>query len=202
MVDIGGIYFQTLLVPLVYMIYLLCGDLIFLYTIYAITASSVTSLNPLLRFDGYWLASDLAGVPNLRKRSASVLRYLLQRLIKGERAAMPLFLQVTTKTKYFLYAYTVFCNLFFALFIYQIVLYLPELIRTYPSLLSSCLMKVVNDINIWSLNVVLYHLSPLVFPTIILFMVIIMIYRRFLHMIKWIVQRLTKTTTSVIASKE
>lgn len=44
----------------------------------ALTLLSILfNLNPFLKFDGYWIASDLLGVPNLRARTWALLRYLL-----------------------------------------------------------------------------------------------------------------------------
>lgn len=72
-VDIGGIYFQliliTLLVPLAHVggftgflpFFMLCN----LYMI-------LHNLNPLFKMDGYWLFSDLAGLPNLHRRTWDV----------------------------------------------------------------------------------------------------------------------------------
>jgi putative peptide zinc metalloprotease protein len=43
--------------------------------------------NPLLRFDGYYVFSDLIGIPNLGKRSNAYLGYLTQRYLFGEKSA-------------------------------------------------------------------------------------------------------------------
>lgn len=82
MVDIGGIYFQLLCVPILYFLYLITKSPIFLYAIYATYWTVIMALNPFLRFDGYWLVSDIAGVPNLRKRSYEAVKFLYERLTK------------------------------------------------------------------------------------------------------------------------
>jgi putative peptide zinc metalloprotease protein len=43
--------------------------------------------NPLLRFDGYYVFSDLIEIPNLGKRSNEYLGYLAQRYLFGEKSA-------------------------------------------------------------------------------------------------------------------
>ncbi|MEG3637886.1 hypothetical protein [Magnetococcus sp. PR-3] len=50
--------------------------------IFAASVSTVLfNLNPLLRFDGYYVLSDLLGVPNLFQRSRDQLKFLAQRFI-------------------------------------------------------------------------------------------------------------------------
>jgi putative peptide zinc metalloprotease protein len=41
----------------------------------------VFNLNPLLRFDGYYILSDLIGIPNLGTRSNAYFKYLVQRYV-------------------------------------------------------------------------------------------------------------------------
>ena len=52
----------------------------------------VFNANPLMRFDGYYILSDLIEIPNLRKRSVLYLQYLGRRrflgISEGEPAEM------------------------------------------------------------------------------------------------------------------
>jgi len=52
-------------------------------------ATLVFNLNPLLRYDGYYILSDLTGIPNLAMRSRELLRYLLERHVFGLRGLNP-----------------------------------------------------------------------------------------------------------------
>ncbi len=45
--------------------------------------------NPLLRYDGYYILSDLIGIPNLQSRAQSQLKYLAERYLFGCREAVP-----------------------------------------------------------------------------------------------------------------
>ncbi|HUS93025.1 MAG TPA: hypothetical protein VM695_14295 [Phycisphaerae bacterium] len=45
----------------------------------------VFNANPLLQFDGYYILSDLLGIPNLGERSRQYLQYLVKRLAWGVR---------------------------------------------------------------------------------------------------------------------
>jgi putative peptide zinc metalloprotease protein len=57
-----------------------------------LTASVSTVLfnaNPLMRFDGYYILSDLLEVPNLMQRSQSILKFLFQKFVYRIRGAVP-----------------------------------------------------------------------------------------------------------------
>jgi putative peptide zinc metalloprotease protein len=78
-VDAGGIYFQIILITAaVPLAHALNNDrrifAFVLYNLYLI----FHNLNPLFKMDGYWIFSDLAGLPNLHKRTWQVLRQTLR----------------------------------------------------------------------------------------------------------------------------
>ena len=54
----------------------------------ASVATLLFNANPLLRFDGYYILSDVLEIPNLSSRSMLYLRYLVKRLAWGVRGAM------------------------------------------------------------------------------------------------------------------
>ena len=73
-----------------------------------ITASVSTivfNINPLLRFDGYYILSDLVDIPNLHSQAAKQTLYLVERFAFGCRKAIPS-TQVLGETL-FLYVYWV-----------------------------------------------------------------------------------------------
>jgi len=47
------------------------------------------NLNPLLRYDGYYILSDLLGVPNLQQRSKDLWKFFFERLAFGARVRPP-----------------------------------------------------------------------------------------------------------------
>lgn len=55
--------------------------------------ASVTTLlfnaNPLLRYDGYYILSDITNTPNLSQRSRDVWRYIIERYVFGVRGIQP-----------------------------------------------------------------------------------------------------------------
>lgn len=52
-------------------------------------ATVVFNANPLMRFDGYYMLSDLLEVPNLMQRSNSFLKFLFQKFVYRIRNAIP-----------------------------------------------------------------------------------------------------------------
>lgn len=176
-VDSGGMYFQLLFVPILYGLFVATENHVFVLTIYALNCSIVTSLNPLFRFDGYWLASDLAGIPNLRKRAQETLRSLIGKLLKPRSAVSLPALQLRPGAKYFLYSYELVSNLFFAFFIYHIIIYLPGLVGRYPALVHEFIVSLPRDIAALNFGAIFEHLSGLLFPTLVIFMMVMMLYR-------------------------
>lgn len=49
----------------------------------ASVSTLIVNLNPLLRFDGYYMLSDLLGIPNLNQRASGQLRHLAERHLFG-----------------------------------------------------------------------------------------------------------------------
>jgi len=72
-IDAGGMYFQLLMVVPLYFACLMTGRSYWAGAIYSIDFAVLFSINPLLRFDGYWLLVDLSGVANLQRRALRLL---------------------------------------------------------------------------------------------------------------------------------
>lgn len=176
-VDIAGVYFQMLSLPVLILLYLSTYDVIYIKVIYFLSFSLVSTLNPFFRFDGYWLASDMSGIPNLRKRSSEAFSNILNKLLFKKNTKQFLFPDIKFKAKIFFLIYSVVSNLFFIVFFYFIIRSFPDLIKTYPQLLSDffrsfidCLFVGLNFKQLWS------AFSALIFPTLLLVMLFIMIY--------------------------
>jgi putative peptide zinc metalloprotease protein len=72
-VDIGGIYFQSLAASLIFLLYLQTHFVPLLTTVIASDFLCFVAINPFLRFDGYWLLADALAVPNLKDLSKKLL---------------------------------------------------------------------------------------------------------------------------------
>jgi hypothetical protein len=103
--------------------------------------SLLANLNPLFRFDGYWLISDLLGIPNLRRASmataARAWRYVSRRLARTEGAsAAPVFApELAPRMAALLLLYGVASVGFFVEYFGRLFLALPTYaVKVYPSL--------------------------------------------------------------------
>lgn len=80
--DLGGIYFNAVFCVVLAAIYRITGYAPLILGVAATTILMLEQLLPFVRFDGYWIVSDLAGVPDLFPRLAGALRRLV--LVRGK----------------------------------------------------------------------------------------------------------------------
>lgn len=67
-VDLGGVYFQSIMLIAIDAYALASGNPLALKLVWLITFAMLFTLNPVFKFDGYWLLSDLSGLHNLHKK--------------------------------------------------------------------------------------------------------------------------------------
>jgi putative peptide zinc metalloprotease protein len=75
--DLGGLYFNVLCLLTAGWVYLATGNGLFLLVVLVMHLEMAQQLVPAVRFDGYYILADLAGVPDLFARVRPVLRSLL-----------------------------------------------------------------------------------------------------------------------------
>ena len=80
LIDVAGVYMQGLWVSALMVWHASSGHAVLLVAALSSTISILWNLNPFLRMDGYWLASDLLGVANLRATAQSLLADMWTRL--------------------------------------------------------------------------------------------------------------------------
>lgn len=88
LVALGGVYFEAMLAVAAGFAWLVLNDgplrVLALYLIVVTTVSTLLiNLNPLLRFDGYYVLADTWGVANLHEQSRRVLWGPLRRWVRG-----------------------------------------------------------------------------------------------------------------------
>lgn len=74
--DLGGLYFNVLVVVALAAVYLQTGHGLALLAVLLTHLQMLQQLVPIIRLDGYWVLSDVAGVPDLFARLGPVLRSL------------------------------------------------------------------------------------------------------------------------------
>ncbi len=90
MVMLGGMYFESLVaIPSIFLWAAMpnsfIGSCAYQLIFMAGLATLLFNANPLMKFDGYFILSDLVGVPNLRKKSIQHFQGFLQRWLLGIR---------------------------------------------------------------------------------------------------------------------
>lgn len=110
-VDLGGVYFQQIAFLLFAGLALASGSSECLAVCFAIDTMSIVALNPIFRFDGYWLLTDWLGLGNLQGLALTYLKHLLLRPAERSRARLRSLSR--SKTLVFI-LYAALCNLFLA----------------------------------------------------------------------------------------
>jgi len=88
-VDLGGIFFQLLAAAAYAAAYSVSHWEPLRVAVLMIAGSVVFSLNPIFKFDGYWVVADALGVTNLGQQPSRVLRHTLDRLRRRPVAPLP-----------------------------------------------------------------------------------------------------------------
>lgn len=133
-VDLGGVYFQAILSTVLVVLYAVTRHAFLAGAVILTNAMIVYNLNPLLKFDGYWLLSDLVGIPNLHKR---VWAYFKGWLHIGPRAVP----DTPRAEKLVFKLYALALLIFVCYFGWALIRYAPGLARSYPRLVGSTLEK-------------------------------------------------------------
>jgi len=146
-VDLAGMYFQLLVTIPVSLLFHFTREPVWLLLFLELDAMILFSLNPFLRFDGYWLCSDLLRVPNLRSRSQLLMKTLRNRLLnRSSLPATPL-LEISPGARLGLTLYSVGSYLFGGLVFLFLCRVLPARVQTLPSEVENLIEDALGD---WS----------------------------------------------------
>jgi len=88
-VDIAGIYFQCLFLLTVAAVWLVHPSATLLLALWASHFLVLSTLNPVLKYDGYWLLSDLSGRHNLHQQMRESARSCWRKLMRRADAFWP-----------------------------------------------------------------------------------------------------------------
>ncbi len=106
-VNLGGVYFQMiLLIPLYIAYYITHSDLL-AYLLLSFNLNFIVVLNPFFKFDGYWILSDILGVPNLRKKGIEYLLYCIKQIFGKCVDEKPYFMYYSKARRYVSIVYSI-----------------------------------------------------------------------------------------------
>lgn len=121
MVDIGGIYFQSLIALLTYIIAMLVHSELLMTCVIISIMQIVSNLNPFIRMDGYWILSDSLGVTNINNEILNQYRVLFYNIIHKEKK--PMSLKRTQRVFIYIYSILLLIFLIYFLFVMSVTLY-------------------------------------------------------------------------------
>lgn len=147
-VNIAGVYFQLICMIPIIIGFMLTGNDILRYMIIIMNFGFVMTLNPFFKFDGYWLTSDILGVPNLRQRSKELVAYYINKVRRRPALEKPYLMQMRKKSKWGFTAYAVVVNLFMAYyFLYILPLFIYNFALSFPMESKQLVMYLANNVT-------------------------------------------------------
>lgn len=147
-VNMAGVYFQCYLLIGLMIGFIFTGNDILRYLILIINLGFLMTLNPFFKFDGYWIASDLLGVPNLRTRSKELLAYWYKRMRKLPITQEPYLLRIRPAAKYGLLIYSIVVNLFMGFYFFYIIPnFLYRFVSTFPDAVNELILYLSNGMT-------------------------------------------------------
>ena len=178
-IDIGGIYFQSIAASVLFLIYLQTQSLPVLSTVLASDVLSIVALNPFLRFDGYWLVADALAVPNLHRLSRKLWAQVLLRL-RGRRIQASQAAPLSRMRTILVLLYGLLRNIFWLLLVTLLILKTPTLLLSLWKILSQLSLTELEGLRTANIPLVvaslirlgLFTLMSLAFGTIFLGLVL------------------------------
>ena len=147
-VNIAGVYFQCTFLSVLLIIYFIINSEIVKYMILIMNLNFLITLNPFFKFDGYWIISDMLGIPNLNDRSKELIVYLGRRFLRLPICGVPYLMQINKMVRCSLLIYAVLVNLFMAFyFFYVIPKFFYSFIYSFPEQLKQLIMYLSNRIT-------------------------------------------------------
>jgi putative peptide zinc metalloprotease protein len=120
-VNMAGIYFQLIMLIPFFLIYFLTSNTVLKWFLLTVNFNLFVTLNPFFKFDGYWIISDLLGVPNLRKRSGELISYFFKKMFHYKTDKSLYLFRIKNKERVALIIYTVIVNLFFGFYFFFLI---------------------------------------------------------------------------------
>ena len=147
-VNIAGVYFQLMCIIPIIICFMLTDSDVLHYMIIIMNFGFVMTLNPFFKFDGYWMASDILGVPNLRQRSKEIIRYYINKLRRRSIGEMSYMQRMKKKAKWGFAVYAIVVNLFMAYyFLYVLPLFIYNFALSFPMEAKQLIMYLANNVT-------------------------------------------------------
>ncbi len=140
-VDIGGVYFQQLAFAAFALVGLLLTSSEFVIVCRFIDLMCLLALNPVFRFDGYWLLSDWLGLPNLHKLALGHLKGLLGKAFGRPPKTAGALPPLRRHAYWTFFAYALLCNLFLFALVWLVAGYIHSATTRLPAVVPGLIQS-------------------------------------------------------------
>lgn len=144
-VNLAGVYFQMYILLALLALFYVTGSDTVRYMTLTLNLGFIMTLNPFFKFDGYWIASDVLGIPNLRSRSKELLGYVYRRMRGRVADETPYLLQTNRLGRYGLLVYAVVVNLFMGYYFFYILpKFMVDFVASFPDEIHQLVLYMSN----------------------------------------------------------
>lgn len=144
--NMGGIFAEILYASTLILGFLITKNTLFYAAGISLAFMVIWEFNPFVRFDGYWILSDLTETPNLVQKSKAILKTVFDRL----KSHTKLFL---SKKEVWLFLYGLINTSFFIFFMAYTIYSFREYIVLFPQIIYETLKKWLGgNFDIGSIN--------------------------------------------------
>lgn len=138
LVSAAGIYVELILASFATFLWAvvqpgMLQQVLFNVMVIASVSTVVFNANPLMRFDGYYIATDLLEIPNLQPKSRAFIGYKVKQLLFGRNAPDPVLSRMPLpKRRFWLFYFYAIASYFYGYFvIYKITMYMSLKLAPY-----------------------------------------------------------------------
>ena len=135
--NMGGIFAEILYASILLLVFFTTKNSVFYIVSSSVFVMTIWQFNPFVRFDGYWILSDITETPNLLIKSKSTLKIVFERT----KNRTQLFL---SKKEVWLFLYGLINTSFFIFFMAYTIYSFREYILVFPQLIYETLKKWLN----------------------------------------------------------
>lgn len=166
-VDLGGVYLQSIFLIMVDIHALTYGGDFSYKLIWLITFTMLFTLNPVFKFDGYWLLSDLSGLHNLHQQVRESSARVLATVFRFKNTAVT---SIGRQQQIILFAYTMLSTSYFLYFAWFLLNEIRLITIHFPAKLSVDIQKIfLTKSYSWELTLSFWYvICDLVWPALIL----------------------------------
>jgi len=147
-IDIAGMYFQLLISCILVIIYSISANEWMLYASLVNIISFLPNLNPFVRYDGYWILSDVLGMNNIIQKAEKSFKQTLAWFLDKMNGEFP----IKTTTDKFLLSYFLVNKIMVVVLLLTFVVFNGHSVSYFPYRFWNFLSALIMKPQVWSFN--------------------------------------------------